>query len=494
LKLRVGSKNKFDQWKLEACHKVLSRYGEDTIRLIDIQKLVGKHFDDDIREIDVRPEMKVVDVIVLLTGHEPLTIKELEKGSLEITESYLYCLSASSKELEPSAALSSYDIQNDDLLLLGVYTKVEPDLCSYRAALIRDIDDFCRIVRTSKDIDNSPGLLFVPRPIPKGATDALVASIMVGSMFKGVGLRPIESVLLYTDEDVSIAEYIRYNFAALDEMTGHHLNIYTIEEPTSVQGISANRYWQLKLEKTKYDFLHLMGWTQSKPYDKNQSYKIARILGVYPDSLPCIVFFGDIKSDEKVVVTITGDEKEFFRKISSIALKSCESIVSSESSSEFNFSNFQNEFMELWKACKAEKNKQQAANFVFNGKTVFINKARVEQMKNVEVEMSFNAAVIGATGKNEGVININISEQKQTLAEAAAEIQRLLKQLEETNPTATEPEQVAYVNVGTKPELKQRAVAALKAGGETAIDEFFLENKYLKVGKAIVKGWLQPNS
>jgi hypothetical protein len=83
---------------------------------------------------------------------------------------------------------------------------------------------------------------------------------------------------------------------------------------------------------------------------------------------------------------------------------------------------------------------------------------------------------------------------KQSLAEAAAEIQRLLKLLEETNPMATEPEQVAYINLATKPDFKQRTIAALKAAGETAIDEFFLENKYLKVGKAIVKGWLQPNS
>ncbi|AUT04452.1 hypothetical protein CLI64_21425 [Nostoc sp. CENA543] len=82
-------------------------------------------------------------------------------------------------------------------------------------------------------------------------------------------------------------------------------------------------------------------------------------------------------------------------------------------------------------------------------------------------------------------------EKKQTLAEAACEIQRLLKQLEETNPAATEPEQIVYVNVATKPDLKQRTIAALKEGGETAIEEFFLENKYLKVGKAIIKGWLQ---
>ncbi|MGK7920895.1 MAG: hypothetical protein AB4080_12905 [Trichodesmium sp.] len=82
----------------------------------------------------------------------------------------------------------------------------------------------------------------------------------------------------------------------------------------------------------------------------------------------------------------------------------------------------------------------------------------------------------------------------QTLAEIAYEIQRLLKQLEETNPSATEPEQVVYVNLATTPALKQRAIAALKEGGETAVEEFFLENKYLKVGKAIIKGWLQGNT
>jgi len=97
----------------------------------------------------------------------------------------------------------------------------------------------------------------------------------------------------------------------------------------------------------------------------------------------------------------------------------------------------------------------------------------------------------------EGVQNnsqhIYSPQQKQTLSEAAVEIQNLLKQLEEKNPTATEPEQIARVNKAIKPELKQRAIAALKEGSETAIDEFVLENKYLKVVKAIVKGWLQGN-
>jgi adenylate kinase family enzyme len=122
------------------------------------------------------------------------------------------------------------------------------------------------------------------------------------------------------------------------------------------------------------------------------------------------------------------------------------------------------------------------------------NKTMIEQSKNVEVEMNFHAPVHGATGENKGTINIYTSVQQQTLAEAAAEIKRLLEQLEETNPSATDSEQVNYVNSATKLDLKQRVISALKAGGESAVDEFFLENKYLKVGKAVIKGWLHQSS
>ncbi len=83
-------------------------------------------------------------------------------------------------------------------------------------------------------------------------------------------------------------------------------------------------------------------------------------------------------------------------------------------------------------------------------------------------------------------------EQKQTLAEAAAEIQQLLKQLEQTNPSATEAEKIAFVNDETSPSFKRRVVGAVKALGEAAIDEFVLENKYHKVAKAAIKGWIKP--
>jgi uncharacterized protein YjbI with pentapeptide repeats len=84
------------------------------------------------------------------------------------------------------------------------------------------------------------------------------------------------------------------------------------------------------------------------------------------------------------------------------------------------------------------------------------------------------------------------SEQKQTLAEAAAEIQKLLQQLEQANPSASESDKLAYVNDETTSSFKRRVVGALQATGEAAIDEFVLENKYLKVVKAAIKGWMKP--
>jgi uncharacterized protein YjbI with pentapeptide repeats len=80
------------------------------------------------------------------------------------------------------------------------------------------------------------------------------------------------------------------------------------------------------------------------------------------------------------------------------------------------------------------------------------------------------------------------SPEKQSLAEAATEIQRLLKVLEASNPTATEADQKAFVSAGVSPTMKQRAVGALQSGGKAALEEF-LDNPYVNVGVAIVEGW-----
>ncbi|WP_364417613.1 hypothetical protein, partial [Moorena sp. SIO3H5] len=82
-------------------------------------------------------------------------------------------------------------------------------------------------------------------------------------------------------------------------------------------------------------------------------------------------------------------------------------------------------------------------------------------------------------------------DKNQTLSEAAAEIQGLLKQLEQSNPNATDLEKTAFVNIAIPASTKQRLLSALESGGKEALREL-LDNPYVNVGMAIVEGWQNP--
>jgi hypothetical protein len=85
------------------------------------------------------------------------------------------------------------------------------------------------------------------------------------------------------------------------------------------------------------------------------------------------------------------------------------------------------------------------------------------------------------------------SDKEKILKDAALEIQNLLKQLEQSKPTATDSEKLDYLNDNTTPSFQRRIVGALRESSETAIDEYILESKHLKVVKAAIKGWLKPD-
>ena len=114
----------------------------------------------------------------------------------------------------------------------------------------------------------------------------------------------------------------------------------------------------------------------------------------------------------------------------------------------------------------------------------YINNLQGANVGNIANNVSDNA-------RQQANQNIYMSEQKKTLAEAANEIQQLLKQLEKTNPNATEFDKITYVNDETTPSFKRRVVGALQAGSEAVIEEF-LDNPYINISKAIVKGWIKP--
>lgn len=96
------------------------------------------------------------------------------------------------------------------------------------------------------------------------------------------------------------------------------------------------------------------------------------------------------------------------------------------------------------------------------------------------------------TGGIAGNINNEIvSGEKQTLAEAATEIQALLRLLEQTNPVYTDTEKAAYINDETTPKFKRRVAQALQTSGEAAIEELF-DDMYVNFVKRVIKSWMKP--
>jgi hypothetical protein len=92
-----------------------------------------------------------------------------------------------------------------------------------------------------------------------------------------------------------------------------------------------------------------------------------------------------------------------------------------------------------------------------------------------------------------GNISNYTPEQKQNLAEAAAEIQQLLQQLEQNYPTNTPLEREAVVKEALKqiesnPTFKARVIGALKAGGTEALKEL-VDNPLINILIAALEGW-----
>jgi cell division protein ZapA (FtsZ GTPase activity inhibitor) len=96
-----------------------------------------------------------------------------------------------------------------------------------------------------------------------------------------------------------------------------------------------------------------------------------------------------------------------------------------------------------------------------------------------------------------GTIHNYPPEQRQNLADAAAEIQQLLKQLEETYPTATEEEKETALAIKVQQEIKHnptfkaRLRSALKEGGIEALKVLFAP---IGIPIEMVRGWIEAEA
>ncbi|MCC3409350.1 MAG: hypothetical protein JGK17_28085 [Microcoleus sp. PH2017_10_PVI_O_A] len=96
-----------------------------------------------------------------------------------------------------------------------------------------------------------------------------------------------------------------------------------------------------------------------------------------------------------------------------------------------------------------------------------------------------------------GTINNYSPEQRQTLADAAKEIQELLDQLSQTYSTKTYVEKhevatKAMEEIQKKPDVKKKVLKALKAGGVAALMEL-TNNPVVKILTPMLESLLEES-
>ncbi|WP_414755840.1 pentapeptide repeat-containing protein [Anabaena sp. CCY 9910] len=103
-----------------------------------------------------------------------------------------------------------------------------------------------------------------------------------------------------------------------------------------------------------------------------------------------------------------------------------------------------------------------------------------------------NADTVTANQIGGNITNYN-PEQKQNLAQAAADIQQLLNQLSQTYPTTTTSQKMTVVaravdEIESNPPLKTRVIDALKARGTEAFKEL-IDHPLVNILLASIEGW-----
>lgn len=134
---------------------------------------------------------------------------------------------------------------------------------------------------------------------------------------------PLYAILLYTEEDINIAKYVRSYYNELNSLSGK-TRVFVFEaEPV---GKEVYQYWSNMLSNIdEYRGWNALGLTKTKPYDKAQIYDLCGIFEIPKDKVPCILFFNNLDLNETkfIVLEFTKDEKltDFFRRVFTICEK-----------------------------------------------------------------------------------------------------------------------------------------------------------------------------
>ena len=225
----------------------------------------------------------------------------------------------------------------------------------------------------------------------------------------------LNAIFLYTEEDTDLVKYVRRNYQSLDRLTGEWCNVYVLEKPSPSRE-SLRKYWQHILRANLYEKWSDCRWiTNTKPFDKSESYKIARKIGISPTFFPCLVVlppWNELSTEEKLIIPIEIVSKTYFRHLFSIL----EDIISN-SEQECKYKPIKTNFKTIIQFLEkhSEKESKKAFNkYNINGKNILIdNKVSSLEMNqntpNIDIRQSNIGSVTG-----EGRIKNAITHQKSS--------------------------------------------------------------------------------
>ncbi|MFL9458396.1 pentapeptide repeat-containing protein [Tolypothrix bouteillei VB521301_2] len=132
--------------------------------------------------------------------------------------------------------------------------------------------------------------------------------------------------------------------------------------------------------------------------------------------------------------------------------------------------------------------------FYTQGGDIIMSEGSKQQFNNDLRNAQIAGGLVNADTVTANQIGGNITnytqEQKQNLAQAASEIQQLLFQLSQANPTDEVVTEAIHQEIKRNPTLKSRLQSALKAGGLEALKAIF-NHPLFSIPAETVKGWLE---
>ena len=125
----------------------------------------------------------------------------------------------------------------------------------------------------------------------------------------------LNTIFLYTEEDKDLVKYVRENYKSLGKLSGNWCCIHVFEKPCSSPE-NLKKYWLSLLKDKLYKELKVLEWiTDTKPFDKNESYKVAEKLDISPSHFPCLVVLppsSELSNKNKLIIPIKEVSTNYF--------------------------------------------------------------------------------------------------------------------------------------------------------------------------------------